>query len=492
MKRLIILSLAVALLGLGIAGCDLLDPTNTKNPDVLEEDFLQFENAMQSWLIGMERQVAIALAGEGNQRGYVVTAEIASDNYINTQTFFNQFMDNLVLDYTDADIEDAFLGISDLRETAEFGLTVVAQADEQTTDDQLAELHFYKGFAHILLGELWHLAPADSAGEAVPSEVQFQEAVSSLTTAIDLTTDPDNEVGYHIALARAYRNLGDAANALQHAQTAISMDPTYVRFAPFDNVNGPLNEVQSALYTRGTFDDLQPLVRLDFLDPKYFTDAKPSPGDDEAADIAYIKAEEAYLIEAEVHLANGDVGTAQESMKALLDVVNGRTTRALVDAQENRTQLAPGSRPTGSGWMVAFNPGGDFHEGLVIPRTESASIPVISGTAVTEDQIDAVTSMDEAVELLYRLRQEIFIAEGRRMTDLGIKWPIPEVEVLNNPNIEDGSPATQGRIPDFLPPGSEFDAWASIDFDAKQVVLQHNLNQIISANRTSEFVAPLF
>lgn len=492
MKRLLTVIVGTALLGAVIAGCDLLDPTNTENPDVLEEDFLQFENAMQSWLVGMERQIAIALGGEGNQTGLIVPAEIASDNYVNTQTFFNQFMDDLVLDFTDNDVEDPFLGISDLRESAEFGLNVVAEADEGTTPEQLAELHYFKGIAHIYIGEWWHTAPADSAGPPVSSDEQFQEAISSLTTALDLTTDASREPGYHIALARAYRNLGDADNALTHAQTAISIDPDYARFARFDNVNGPGNEVQDALFTRGTFDDLQPLVRLDFLDPKYFIGATPGPADDEEADIAYVKAEEAYLIEAEVHLANNDVSSAKESMRNLLDLVDSRQTSQLIDAQEDRTQDNPGLRPMEAGWEVAFSPQDTFHTGLVIPRREPVQIPVISGTAVTEDVVDRVSTMDELVELLYRLRQEIFIAEGRRMYDLGVKWPVPEVEVINNPNIDEGSPVTQGQIPDFLPPGSEFDEWESIDYEAQEVVLLHNLNRIIAMNRTSDLVAPLF
>lgn len=492
MKRILTALLGTALLGVAIAGCDLLDPTNTENPDVLEEDFLRFENSMQSWLVGMERQVAIALGGDENQTGLIVPAEIASDNYVNTETFFNQFMDALVLDYTDDDIEDSFLGISDLRETAEFGLTVVADQDTTATPTQLAELHFYKGIAHIYIGEWWHLAPADSAGPPITSEEHFQEAVNSLTTAIDMTAVPDNEVGYHIALARAYRNLGDTDNARNHAQTAISMDPEYVRFAPFDNVNGPSNEVQDALFTRGTFDDLQPLVRLDFLDPKFFTAAMPSPGDDEEADIAYVKAEEAYLIEAEAQLANNDVDGAKATMEELIDLVDDRQVTQLIDAQEDRIQNDPGSRPMSAGWEVAFSPQDTFHTGLVIPRRSPVLIPVISGTAVTDDVIDRVSGTDEMVELLYRLRQEIFIAEGRRMYDLGVQWPVPEVEVLNNTNITDGGPATEGQIPAFLPPGAEFDAWASIDFEAEEVVLQHNLNRVISENRTSDSIAPLF
>ena len=77
------------------------------------------------------------------------------------------------------------------------------------------------------------------------------------------------------------------------------------------------------------------------------------------------------------------------------------------------------------------------------------------------------------------------------MYDLGIQWPVPEVEVLNNPNISEG-PATEGVVPGFLPPGSEFDEWTSIDFEARQATLTHNLNRILVQNRASDLVVPFF
>lgn len=110
---------------------------------------------------------------------------------------------------------------------------------------------------------------------------------------------------------------------------------------------------------------------------------------------------------------------------------------------------------------------------------------------MTDDLIDRLITVEEALEIVYRLRQEIFLAEGRRMYDLGIQWPVPQVEILNNPNISEG-PATEGVVPDFLPPGSEFDAWTSINFDEKQAILMHNLNRILVQNRSSDRVVPFF
>lgn len=493
MRRLInSLVLAGLLIGWG-AGCDLLDPTNVENPNVLEEEFLNFPDPTAAWLRGLERQMAIVLGGDSpnNVSGLVTPAEIASDNYDNTQTYFNQFMDALNFDFTDSDINEALQEISQLREEAQFGLNRIVPADESETPSQVAELHYFLGMSYLLTGEYFHLAPADSAGPPVPSEQQFQLALQEFNQAIELTTDDSRAVGYRIALARTYRLLGDRANAAAAAREVIQSQPDYIRFVGFDNTNGPFNEVQDALYDRGTFDDLQPLPRLDFLDPKYFSSARPRTGDDDDADIAYLKGEEAFLILAEAQLAEGDLAGAKQTLRDLLEVVANRPRTELVDVTEGRTERNPGSRPNDPEWEVAFSPADTFHTGLVAPRQEAFDVPVVSGTHVTDAILDRVDGLENLVEMLYLLRQEIFIAEGRRMVDLGLKWPVSEREVINNPNINEGDPATTGIVPDFLPPGSEIDAF-TVDADAKQVTILHNLNRVIAQNRSSDRIAPFF
>ena len=467
------------------AGCDLLDPTGVENPGVLESDFVSFDEPVAAWLRGMNRDLAIALDE------IIVPAEIASDNYTNTQTFFNQFMDRLEFDYKDIDIEQALRELAQLREEAEFGLNQAIHVDPDVTPEQVAELYFYRGLTLLMTGEYFHLAPSDSAGRPLPAAEQIQLAVSALRQAIETTTDEQHRVGYHIVLARAYRMLGDRANARQHAEEAIAADPDYLRFAGYDNQNGPQSDIQDALYDRATFDDLQPLPRLDFLDPKFFRGAKPFPSDDDDSDVAFIKGEEAYLILAEVQLAEGDLTQAQETLRHLLALVAERPRTNLADVDEGRTQTRPGSRPNDPAWEVAFSPEDAFQTGLVVSREERVAFPVVSGTHLTEADVDGLENEEEALEMLYLLRQEIFIAEGRRMIDLGLKWPVSEREVMSNPNINAGDPSTEGVVPDFLPPGAEIDAF-TLDADQKQATMLHNLNRILAQNRTSGFVLPFF
>ncbi len=494
MRNTFTLLLLVGTLAAGFAACDLLDPTNTENPNVTEEDFLNQANSMARWIQGLERQMTISLNNGANSlgSGYIPAAEIASDNYVNTRTFFNQFMDNLVFDNTDQDIRTTMASFANLRESAEFGLSTVRARDEASTPDQEAEVYFFKGMAHLMTGEVYHLAPADSAGAPVPSAEQFRLAAEAFQQALALSEDDEVRPSYYIALARAYRNLGEQAGARTQAELAIAANPAFVRFGRHDNTNGPNNDMQLALFDRGTFDDLQPLPRLDFLDPKYFPTAEPNTEerDDEDADVAYVKAEEAYLILAEAYLAEGNLGAAQNTLKELLNVVTGRDTERLLDDTEDRIQLAPGSRPNTPDWKVAASSQSPFREGLVISRREEEEIPVISGTSVTEAHIDALSTIDEGLEAVYLMRQEIFIAEGRRMVDLGIKWPVPQREIENNTNINEGDPATQAVVPPFLPAG-EMDAF-TMNEATREVVILHNLNQLLVQNKSSEHVLPFF
>ena len=53
-------------------------------------------------------------------------------------------------------------------------------------------------------------------------------------------------------------------------------------------------------------------------------------------------------------------------------------------------------------------------------------VPTISGTSVTAARIDAITTVDDGLYVLYLMRQEIFLAEGRRMADLGMRMPVAQ------------------------------------------------------------------
>ena len=93
----------------------------------------------------------------------------------------------------------------------------------------------------------------------------------------------------------------------------------------------------------------------------------------------------------------------QAILANLLNLVNTREIRDIDDTVEGRTEDDPGSRPNNSEVVV------NGRTGLVLDRDSSVLVPSVSGTSVTQSDIDALTDQDSALLLIYRMRQEIFI-----------------------------------------------------------------------------------
>jgi tetratricopeptide (TPR) repeat protein len=480
LRLLLLTALVSPLLTLG--GCDLLDTTNVENPDVTQETALQNPDPLERWVNGMDKQMAITL------NEVLEMSSTATDNYVNTETFFNQNADALDFRITDDDIDEMFFALNDLRESAKFGKSTVVPADESPSPANRAELDFYHGVAHLMLGEYFRMAPRDSAAAPAEPSVHYDRAITLLQNAIDHGAgDP---VAYRIALARAHYSDGNLSQARSRAQEVLNMDDDYVRLVEYDNEAGnsdPLlsgtNLMQDALYDRATLDDYQPLPRLDFLDPKYgVSGAEEDP-------IPYFKAEEAHLILIEAELAESDLPGAQAEMKELLDLVRDvREPRIVDETGEGRRIEGPEGtpRPIGSGWKIRASEQDSFRTGLVIPRTEDTQVADISGTSVTDARVDSVSNMQEGWELYYLLRQQIFIAEGRRFATFNLKMPLPENELLLNPNVEEDTPPVQPVVPSYIA-GQPLDGF-SADFDAKEATMDVNMNRVLANNR--EAVSP--
>ncbi|MEM7299426.1 MAG: hypothetical protein AAF391_14305, partial [Bacteroidota bacterium] len=433
--KLILIS---ALFGLMVNGCDLTDPTEVVNPNITEETIVGTPNSTSLWLVGMERQMAITY------NSLVDIAELAADNYVNTQTFFNQAFDGLDIRFNDADVNTLQFTIADLRESANTGINTIHPGDSESTDEQLAELYFYRGWGYLLAGEIFKTLPDVPGETALAADQHIANAVLDFEEAelIDNTN-----ASYKLALARAYYYSGDRSNAVTKANEAITLDPDLLRSVEYDAVNGPTNTMQNALQDRGNFDDYQPLPSLDFLDPKQYaiSGTEDSP-------IHIQKIEEAHLIIAEAQIADGTLTDANQTMRDVIALVATRQVATIDDAVEGRTNDATTNtfnRPDVTTATVAFA-GEVARAGLILDRQAGdVSVPIVSGTSLTDADVNGLVTEDDFLEALYLMRQEIFIAEGRRMTDLGIKLPVSEVEQLSNPNIT--SSDIEADVPTFLP-----------------------------------------
>lgn len=83
-------------LSISFSSCneDLIDFTDVTNPNLSEQSVVGQANSSKAWLTGIKRQNAL-LYNE-----IVTISEIASDNYVNSQTFYNQLLDNLTIDFS--------------------------------------------------------------------------------------------------------------------------------------------------------------------------------------------------------------------------------------------------------------------------------------------------------------------------------------------------------------------------------------------------------
>lgn len=473
MKKILLLLLVSLLLSCTTELRESIDFTEVVNPNLSEESVVGQPNSSAILKVGLERQIAIVF------NEILILAELGSDNYVNTQTFFNQFLDKLEIRTDDPDMDQAMFAISRLREIAIFGLQEVGPADEAYTKETEAEFHFFKGMSYLFAGMYFSNLPQEPSGITFSVNDNYNEAIKEFELANGLNEKPE----YHLANARANYYLGNQTEAVGSATKAIALDDDFLRSAEFDQKNGPSNTFESALFERGTFDDLQPLPSLDFLDPKYSlitTAIDPS--------VHYLKAEEAYLILAEANLANTDVGSAQTNLTNLLGIISSREVRNIDDSAENRPEpQATLNTPRPNNTKVVVN----GRTGLVLDRQAgNVDIPSVSGTSLTQNDINNMTNDDASLELLYRTRQEVFIAEGLRFVDMGVKLVIHQNEFLQNPNINDGDPGTIAVVPSFIDAVKDDLDGFTYDETSETATTTINLNEILVSNKTSSEVLP--
>lgn len=480
MKTKITNCLAATALLLTTAACDLLTPSEIINPNVDEDTFLNTKNAMTTWVNGANRTFATAIGA------YAELMEIMSDNYYNNYSQSSKVFDYPTILYTDVDVTNLQRYVGNLRETAVYGLEKVAAADPTTTNAQRYNLYYIKGYAYLLAGEYFLALPTESGGEPKGWREQLSTAIATFTEAMGYTDDADERAFVNTLIARAYYRLGDAANATAYAKAALALSADFVKQVTFDGDNGFYSNIQQYLYGVDYGTNFQPLPRLDFLDPKYFQKSST-----EARPIAIAKAEEDYLILAEAALADGDVATAKSRMAQLLALVAERPVETGINDQtEGRYNGGYKEYPNSSQYKVAASADDEYRGGLVLDRQSPhlISIPYVSGTSVTADMLEKLTTVDETLATLYLMRQEIFIAEGRRVADLGIRLPLCETEAANLPSA---SQYTTAQIPPFIPLNQGMDDF-EMDKEAKTVTIKYNMNKIIANNKNTEYVAPFF
>lgn len=464
------------LLTLGLAASFIL-PSCVKNPNVTEDVYINTPNAAKSWTNGVRRQLALTM------NAVVVNAELISDNYFNNYTQNSKVFDIPQIDYFDIDVNTTQAEVQRLREMALYGLEKVVPGDASATAADKATLLFCHAFSCLLSGEMFVALPGSSKGEVLTSTGHLQKALTLWDEAIAAEPDASKKMAYTLLKARTYYRLGDAVNAGKFATEVLAQKNVLLQVA-YDGLNSVSNEMQTGTFVAQP-NRFAPLPRLDFLDPKYFNAGVAAQ---EQKSIAIAKGEEAYLILAEAQIAANNLATARQTLQSMLtDVVSLRTITTVDDSKETRNGGNRKDYPL-TAMKVKFDANDTPRDGYVLNRQGGkVNVYTVSGTKVTATDLTAAATADELLYLLYRMRQEIFMSEGRRMADLGIKFPVSQTEQLNNANVK--TEHTQAQLPSFIPLSRGMDDF-TVDAANGIVTMKYDMNKILVQNKTAKEIFP--
>ncbi len=457
---------------LAFTACELADPTNVTNPQITDEALRANATGGTTALItGLRRAYS-----DASRQAHIL--DVTSDNYFNTASFISNSLDRpFTVTTLDLTLPTVYNAMQILNALADFGLTTIIPRDNLTTDDQRADAHFYRGMALIFLSENFSAFPIQENGSPTASKDAARLAVDEFNTAFDLASLAETRVNCKLALARAYRLTGDRANASLEAQAALALPggADHVFFAEYDASGAALNNTPQSRVV--ATNDLQPLPRLDFLDPKYTTLNTPIPG---------LKAEEAHLILAEVALVNGDLAGGRAALASAVTLARSRPVTTFRDRDPRS------NRPNDPNLAVKASASAPAVSGLIQQRSSAlVNVYPVSATSINVADVEALVTATEHYRMLYLLRQEIFFLEGRRMSDLGIRLPVTDRQIQTNTNVVAGNAGTVVTVPSYIPAGgSELDQFTT-DAAAGVVTILHDMNQLIAENiqQVSPFLA---
>ncbi len=118
---------------------DVVDFTSATNPNLSGASVVGLPNSSILWKTGIEREISRTF------NEILILAELGSDNYVNIQTYFSQFMDGLDIRTTDPDIRDTQNEIARVMRMAEYGIETIGPNDPDYTAATQAEFNFYLG-----------------------------------------------------------------------------------------------------------------------------------------------------------------------------------------------------------------------------------------------------------------------------------------------------------------------------------------------------------
>ena len=470
------------LAALAMATCDAINPTQVNNPTTTDDDLAQATNPTAALLPGLRAQFARMI------NAYVVAAEVISDNYSIHGTGIVVDMDEPhevtpdLVNSTGTSASGAYWNVQELRALADFVIDEIAPEDAGAPPQLVAEAHYYRGMAYLTMGEVFSHVPHEVDGTPQAASVALGKAITDLQAATGFGPQAN------AALARAHRLLGDAGAASAAANAALSSEPNLL-FAQSYDATSIANTPVAFLVLRA-LQEMQPLPRLDFLDPKY-TDRESA--------IPIAKAEEMHLILAEIALAAGNMADARTQLANAITLAGTRGMVSFDDIDERRNADLS-LRPRSKEILIRADADSPYRAGLVLDRpSDDLMIPNVSGTSLDADSISGLTDANELWHALWLARQEIMLLEGRRLADLGIKLPMMLREIDQNDGINEGDPGTTPVVPGYIPqnPRYAMDIYTplalydgvdpGVPLIETQVTIHVDMNKVLVANNASPF-----
>lgn len=475
--------LALLAMGLGSTACDFLDPTDVENPRTTEDDLAQALEPTAALLPGLEAQFARLLESTA------VATECASDNYSINGTGIDNSWDSPVditpqVANSTGRVTGVYWNAQELTGLASFVIDDIIPGDDTAIPSDVAWAHYYRGMGYLILGENFSYAPVEKDGIPVNSSQLLDLALADLSQA----STGASALAAQAAQARAYRWHGNASAAAAAANQVLVGDAQFAFVQEYDPTSID-NSAHWYLVSRALA-EMQPLPRLDFLDPKYIT---------YSAGIPVAKAEEMHLILAEIALVGSDYTTAKGHLSDAILLAQSRATEIWVD-DDPRINPDLTIRPRDSEIQVRADADSPFRAGLIQDRFGGTTIQyVISGTSLDADSIVAlpIGEPDAIWHAFHLARQEILFLEGRRMADLGIRLPMMLREIDQNPNISEDDPGTEPVVPSYIPAFNAMDFFSPASpydgdvLTTTQVTIQYDMNKILTQNNVSPFILAL-
>lgn len=466
-----------------LSACDAIDPTQINNPTTTDSDLANANDPTAALLPGLRAQFARMI------NAYVSAAEVVSDNYSIHGTGINQDMDDPsavtpdLVNGTGTAASGVYWSVQSLRALSDFVLDDIVPTDPDPPAALVAEAHYYRGMAYLTMGEIFSYAPHEEDGSAQPASAALDLAIQQLSQAKRFSIAASSA-----AEARAHRLLGNRQAAETAAQQVLDLDPNFLQAQVYDAQT--IQNTPVAFLVLRALQEMQPLPRLDFLDPKYT---------ERTTAIPVAKAEEMHLILAEADLVAGNLEAARAHLVEAISLAGTRGTVKFDDGDERRNGNLS-LRPRNSEILVRSDADSPYRAGLVLDRpAEGLTIPAVSATSLDADSVAELADAPELWHALWLARQEIMFLEGRRLADLGIKLPMMLREIDQNPEINPGDPGTVVAMPSWIPlnPLYAMDVYSPLelydgdDADA-QLVEMHvtigvDMNRVLVENDASPF-----